>query len=267
MSVGPNLLVRRSPEEILTGRPTLGVGSSALIGIFLSGDNSDSANTGLDAGQVNLSYSNAATGGALVSVPLTGTTIDDGYIVGTTEPGTGFTLSAGTTDTTTWQLSLAAGAPGSAANDALRLEVDLDQVDTSSGATSNLDYDSGILTAIAGAATTTPPITTPTGTTTTIVEPTTTTIEPGSTITKTVIETVPLVAAKCTVPKLVGDSPKSTAAALKKANCTSVTQIEPAHRKSQKLVVKTANPKAGTRLPVGGTLTVTFKAVAVKKAT
>jgi hypothetical protein len=143
VSVGPNLLVRRSPEEILTGRPTLGVGSSALIGIFLSGDNSDSANTGLDAGQVNLSYSNAATGGALVSVPLTGTTIDDGYIVGTTEPGTGFTLSAGTTDTTTWQLSLAAGAPGSAANDALRLEVDLDQVDTSSGATSNLTTTAG----------------------------------------------------------------------------------------------------------------------------
>ena len=197
--------------------------AGALQTIYLAGDNAGT--TGLDANQVTLSYANDSTGGQFVSVPLGGTTLNDGYISGTTQPASGGLLAAGASQTTTWQLSLAASAPTSAATDALYIEADLDSIDPASGAATNLDYDNGHATVLAAPTTTTTtsttgPITTTTTATitttttttsttttatspTTIVEPTTTVIEPG----KTVIQEVPEVPAKCTVPKLVGDSP------------------------------------------------------------
>ena len=265
----PSEVASNLPTSLTTGSTTpvtftttaTNPGSTDLTGvlqtIYLSGDNNDTANTGLDASMVNLSYSDDNTGGQFVTVPLTGTTVGDGYITGTTQPADGSTLYAGTADVTTWRLSLAAGAPASAANDALSLETDLDQMDASSGATSNLDYDTGSVTVVAGS-TTTPPVVTPTTTTYVIVEPT-----------QTIVQTVPsgpATAAKCTVPKLVGDSPAAAASSLKKAKCTSVTLVEPTTKKGQKLVVRVASPKAGTHLPSGGTLKVTFKAVAAKKS-
>jgi hypothetical protein len=189
-------------------------------------------------------------------VPLSGTTLDDGYIAGSTLPAGGTTLPAGESDTTTWEISLAAGAPGTAATSSqLALETDLDQVDASSGATSNLDYDNASITAVAGSSATTPTVT-PTTTTIYVTQPTVTTIQ-----------TEPAVATPCTAPALIGKSPAGAAAAIKLAACTSVTEIEPKHGKRQTLVVGSETPSAGTKLPSGGTLTVTFKAVKTKHAT
>ena len=227
----------------------------ALQTIYVAGD--DKGASGLDSSQVKLTYANDSTGGQSVSVPLTGTTLDDGVISGSTLPAEGTTLPAGEAETTTWQLSLAPGAPATAATGSqLQLETDLDQVDASSGATTNLAYDSGSSAVLATSST--PPVLTPTTVTTTVIEPTT-----------TIIETVPAstsAAVRCTVPKLVGQSPAGTKARLKAASCTSATLIEPGHKKSQRLVVRSVSPKAGTRLPAGGEITVSFKAVSAKAA-
>jgi hypothetical protein len=229
--------------------------AGALVTIYLAGD--DNATTGIDSSQVNLSYSDSSTGGQFVSVPVTGTTINDGVISGSTLPATGSTLAAGTSNTTTWHLSLVGGTAGSANTKPLILEADLDEIDPASGADTNLDYTNTSLPVIPGS-TVTPPVVTPTTVTNNITQPT-----------DTIIETVPATlaaAAKCTVPKLVGTSPATARARLTAAKCTSVTLIEPNHSKKQTLVVKSASPKAGTQLPAGGTLTVVFKTVTTKHA-
>lgn len=258
-------------------------GSDDIVGalqtIYLAGD--DQGTSGLDSSQVELSYSDDTTNGQFVTVPLSGTTVDDGVISGNTLPDTGSTLPAGDATTTTWRISLVAGASASPASVPLIIEADLDAIDPASGQDSNLDYDNATATVVAA-----PPVVPPTSTTTTgggtitttVIEPTQTTVEmvpvsspaattPAAVEPATIAKTVPASAAaakSCIVPKLVGHSPAAARAALKKAKCTSVTILEPAHRATQQLVVRTVSPKAGRKVTAGGTITV---ALEVKAAT
>ncbi len=113
--------------------------TDARFTLRLTGDASGA--TGVDASQVSLSYKDAATGGAFISVPLAGTTADNGEITGFVLPDTNTSLPPGTSRTATFQVSLAGSAPDSASTgSALHIETDLDQINPADASESNLDY-------------------------------------------------------------------------------------------------------------------------------
>jgi len=111
----------------------------ARFSLRITGD--DTSLTGVDAGQVSLSYKDDATKGAFVAVPLTGSTSSDGQIDGFVLPDRAQRLAAGDTRKATFQMSLAGGTVDSATTGrALHLETDLDTFNPADGSQSNLDY-------------------------------------------------------------------------------------------------------------------------------
>ena len=107
--------------------------------MFLTGDGTGS--TGLDAGQVTLSYMDDATKGKFVNVPLSGTTAHGGEIDGYVMPDTAEVLPARGTRTVTFKLVLAGNAPNTTdTGEPLHIETDLDQFNPADGAIDNLGY-------------------------------------------------------------------------------------------------------------------------------
>lgn len=113
--------------------------TDARYTVYFSGD--DTATTGLDGSDLQLSYSDANTGGAFVAVPLSGSTVNDGEISAAVLPDSAAVVAAGASDTITFQLTLKKGAVQTGTTGApLRIETDLDQIDPADNSESNLEY-------------------------------------------------------------------------------------------------------------------------------
>lgn len=107
--------------------------------VFLTGDDKGAA--GVMASQVHIAYSDAATGGSMTPLHLTGETVKQGEIEGSAMPDKAADLPAGASSTVTFQISIDSGAPTTASTGApLHLEVDFDQFNPADGTTDNLDY-------------------------------------------------------------------------------------------------------------------------------
>ncbi len=122
----PNQLIAGARPVSFTGTATNNPGAqinNARYDIAFTGDE------GLTADQVMLQYQ-APGGGAFMDVPLSGTTSNGGTITGYFGPFTGFTFPADTNLTTSFRISIKAGAPAGTLTSA----VNLDTVDSTTGA-------------------------------------------------------------------------------------------------------------------------------------
>jgi hypothetical protein len=222
---------------------------NARVTVYLFGDNT--ATAGLTAAEVHLTYADDSTGGQPVGVALSGTTVGDGVISGFVEPEEGTTLPGEDSRTTTFGVSLAAGAPSSAATGSkLFIETDLDQIDPADGSATNLEYtDPAEVTVNPAPAAVAPPPPPPVA-----LPPAPPPVPPT-----TIKITVPGAVKGCKVPKLVGQSYVKAKATIKKAGCPRVTVTKPSRKtpKGKRLAVTKASPKAGTALPGTGTLSIT----------
>ena len=74
-------------------------------------------------------------------IQLSGETVKNGEIDGNASVGQGADIPAGGSVTATFQVTIASGAPTSAATGVpLRLELDVDEFNPADGTTNNLDY-------------------------------------------------------------------------------------------------------------------------------
>jgi hypothetical protein len=113
----------------------------ARFDLFLSGDNNGAGGgLGLTSSQVHVSYSDPATNGRFVKMPLAGETIDDGEIVGYALPDAAADLAPSGTSTITYKISIDRAPTSAQTGSPLKIEIDLDQLNPADGSQSNLDY-------------------------------------------------------------------------------------------------------------------------------
>ena len=91
------------------------------------------------ASQVHLSYSTTGANGAFAPVPLTGTTIKDGAILGWVGPVQGITLAPNSTTAYTFNVTLASYVPVSRKKPMMAFESYMDQINPVDGTGSTLN--------------------------------------------------------------------------------------------------------------------------------